>query len=70
MRLLATHHVFEEVSPNVFANNTISLAMDTGKSLAQLEAAPEEKYDGSNGIAALVGLLCVSEPTSSAVRTK
>ncbi|PCH35121.1 S-adenosyl-L-methionine-dependent methyltransferase [Wolfiporia cocos MD-104 SS10] len=56
MRLLATHHIFEEVSPNVFANNTISSAMDTGKSLAELEASPEEKYDGSNGIAALVGL--------------
>lgn len=31
--------------------------MDTGKSLAELEARPDEKYDGSNGIAALVGLL-------------
>ncbi|KAI0717310.1 S-adenosyl-L-methionine-dependent methyltransferase [Fomitopsis betulina] len=56
LRLLATHHVFDEVSPNVFANNSISTAMDTGKSLAELEARPDEKYDGSNGIAALVGL--------------
>lgn len=56
LRLLATHHIFEEVSPNIFANNTISLAMDTGKSLSELEASPEEKYDGTNGIAALVGL--------------
>ncbi|KAI0941969.1 hypothetical protein AcW1_009688 [Taiwanofungus camphoratus] len=56
LRLLATHHVYEEVSPNVFANNYISTAMDTGKSLAELQARPEEKYDGSNGVAALVGL--------------
>ncbi|KAH9947601.1 O-methyltransferase [Amylocystis lapponica] len=56
LRLLATHHVFDEVSPNVFANNTVSVVMDTGKTLAELEANPEEKYDGSTGIAALVGL--------------
>ena len=59
LRLLATHHIYDEVSPNVFANNSISIAIDTGKTLAQLEAAPEEKYDGSSGIAALVGLLYV-----------
>ncbi|KZT01060.1 S-adenosyl-L-methionine-dependent methyltransferase [Laetiporus sulphureus 93-53] len=56
LRLLATHHIYEEVSPNVFANNSISIVMDTGKSLAELDAKPVEKYDGSNGIAALVGL--------------
>ncbi|GBE84991.1 4-O-methyltransferase 1 [Sparassis crispa] len=56
LRLLATHHVFDEVSPNVFANNTISYVMDTGKSFAELKAHPEEKYDGTTGIAALVGL--------------
>ncbi|KZT70030.1 O-methyltransferase [Daedalea quercina L-15889] len=56
LRILATHHIFEEVSPNVFANNAISIVMDTGKSLTELEARPAEKYDSSNGIAALVGL--------------
>ncbi|KAH9932971.1 O-methyltransferase [Fomitopsis serialis] len=56
LRLLATHHVLDEVSPNVFANNAISSALDTGKTLAELEANPDEKYDGSNGIAALVGI--------------
>ncbi|KAJ7220901.1 hypothetical protein GGX14DRAFT_354560 [Mycena pura] len=31
LRLLATHHIFSEVSPNVFANNRISSALDKGK---------------------------------------
>ena len=31
MRLLATHHIFSEVAPNVFANNRISSALDKGK---------------------------------------
>ncbi|KAL6307776.1 O-methyltransferase [Sparassis latifolia] len=57
LRLLSTHHIFEEVSPNVFANNHISIALDTGKSLSELEAQPAEKYDGTNGVAAIVGLL-------------
>ncbi|CCM00235.1 uncharacterized protein FIBRA_02264 [Fibroporia radiculosa] len=56
IRLLATHHIFEEVAPDVYANNNISIALDTGKSLAELKANPEEKYDGTNGIAALVGI--------------
>jgi len=33
LRLLATHHVFVEVSPDVFANNSLSsVLLDTGKS--------------------------------------
>ena len=36
MRLLATHHVFVEVSPDVFANNSLSSTLDTGKSVEAL----------------------------------
>ena len=36
LRLLATHHVFVEVSPDVFANNSLSFVLDTGKSTEAL----------------------------------
>ena len=36
LRLLATHHVFVEVSPDVFANNSLSSVLDTGKSTEAL----------------------------------
>jgi hypothetical protein len=31
LRLLATHNIFREVTPNVFANNRISSALDKDK---------------------------------------
>jgi hypothetical protein len=36
LRLLATNHVFIEVSPDVFANNRLSTVFDTGKSVEEL----------------------------------
>jgi hypothetical protein len=36
LRLLATNHIFTEVSPDVFANNRLSSALDTGKSVEEL----------------------------------
>ncbi|TFY59839.1 hypothetical protein EVG20_g7638 [Dentipellis fragilis] len=53
--LLATHHIFVEVAPDVFANNRISSFLDSGKSVATLVAHPEQIYDGTSGITALVG---------------
>ena len=38
LRLLATNHIFIEVSPDVFANNRLSSALDTGKSVEELLA--------------------------------
>jgi hypothetical protein len=38
LRLLATNHIFAEVSPDVFANNRLSSALDTGKSVEELLA--------------------------------
>ncbi|KAJ6476547.1 O-methyltransferase, partial [Mycena vitilis] len=54
LRLLATHHIFREVSPGVFANNRVSSTLDKGKSSAALFSNRAERLTGSSGIAALV----------------
>ena len=36
LRLLATNHIFIEVSPDVFANNRLSSVLDTGKSVQEI----------------------------------
>ncbi|KAF6752864.1 hypothetical protein DFP72DRAFT_442350 [Ephemerocybe angulata] len=61
LRLLATHHIFKEVSPDVFGLNRISSLIDSGKNVDQLVdyrnlGQPELKYQGTNGISAFVGL--------------
>ena len=38
LRLLATNHIFVEVSPDVFANNRLSSVLDTGKSMQEILA--------------------------------
>ena len=38
LRLLATNHIFIEVSPDVFALNRLSSVLDTGKSVDELLA--------------------------------
>ncbi|KAJ7982955.1 S-adenosyl-L-methionine-dependent methyltransferase, partial [Mycena polygramma] len=53
LRLLATHHIFREVSPNVFANNRLSSALDKQKSPSALFASPEDRLSGTSGVAAL-----------------
>ncbi|KAF5387657.1 hypothetical protein D9615_000594 [Tricholomella constricta] len=55
LRLLATEHIFTEVSPDVFANNRLSSVVDTGKSLQELDIRPSEKHVGTSGLAALTG---------------
>ncbi|KAJ6472494.1 O-methyltransferase [Mycena sanguinolenta] len=54
LRLLATHHIFREVSKDVFANNRISSTLDKGKSVDELLAKPEERLMGTTGFSALV----------------
>ncbi|KLO05417.1 S-adenosyl-L-methionine-dependent methyltransferase [Schizopora paradoxa] len=57
LRLLATHYVFDEVEPNVFANNRLSESIDTGVPLDEVLPRPLEKYDSKNGgFAALVAV--------------
>ncbi|KAF8182513.1 O-methyltransferase [Mycena galopus ATCC 62051] len=54
LRLLATHNIFREVTPNVFANNRISSAIDKGKPSSVLFEKREERLAGTSGLTALV----------------
>ncbi|TFK84126.1 S-adenosyl-L-methionine-dependent methyltransferase [Polyporus arcularius HHB13444] len=56
LRLLATYHWLREVRPDVFANNRLSALVDSGKTPEELRAAPEKKYDGTDGLAAFVAM--------------
>ncbi|KAJ8519047.1 hypothetical protein ONZ45_g3949 [Pleurotus djamor] len=53
LRILATNHIYREVSPDVFTNNRISSMLDTLKPTQDLFACPEEKHIGTPGLAAL-----------------
>ncbi|KAG6877727.1 hypothetical protein C0992_009407 [Termitomyces sp. T32_za158] len=55
LRLLATEHIFTEISPDVFANNRLSSVLDTGKRVEEIKASPAEKHDGTSGLVALAG---------------
>ncbi|KAL6306901.1 S-adenosyl-L-methionine-dependent methyltransferase [Sparassis latifolia] len=59
LRLLATHHITREVRPDVFANNRVSAALDSGRTCTELRDTPEGKYEGTNGVAAFIGLWCI-----------
>ncbi|KAJ7289387.1 O-methyltransferase [Mycena rebaudengoi] len=56
LRCLATHHVFREVSPDVFANNRTSSILDKGKPSKILFEKPAERLLDTSGVAALVEL--------------
>ncbi|KZT58691.1 S-adenosyl-L-methionine-dependent methyltransferase [Calocera cornea HHB12733] len=55
LRYLASHHVFKEVEPDVFANNRISSCFEIGKSFSDISCNPIDKYEGTSGITALFG---------------
>ncbi|KAJ7142268.1 O-methyltransferase [Mycena epipterygia] len=54
LRLLATHHIFRELSPGVFSNNRLSSTLDKGKPPSVLFQNRAERLTGTSGIAALV----------------
>ncbi|KAJ7513135.1 S-adenosyl-L-methionine-dependent methyltransferase [Mycena galericulata] len=54
LRLLATNHIFIEVSPDVFANNRLSSLLDTGKNVENILVSPAEKYTGTIAFGALL----------------
>ncbi|KAI9441018.1 S-adenosyl-L-methionine-dependent methyltransferase [Lactarius indigo] len=54
LRLLATNHIFVEVSPDVFANNRLSTVLDSGKPVEELISNPESKHIGTLGIASII----------------
>ncbi|KAI0087146.1 O-methyltransferase [Irpex rosettiformis] len=57
LRHLATHHIFREVSPRVFAHNMLSSLLDTGKDYKTIIDNPENKYDNTNGLCAFAAML-------------
>ncbi|KAJ6469006.1 O-methyltransferase [Mycena vitilis] len=54
LRPLASQHIFRELSPNVFAHNRVSTLIDTGKSFEAIQAAPEDKFTGAEGLSAFI----------------
>ncbi|TFK65282.1 O-methyltransferase [Pluteus cervinus] len=54
LRSLSNHHMFREVSPNVFANTRLSGVLGTGKPVDQIVANPESKHDDTSGFVAIV----------------
>ncbi|GAA5925603.1 uncharacterized protein JCM15063_005070 [Sporobolomyces koalae] len=54
LRLLAARHIFREVGLDTFARNRCSSALDTGKSVRDLEQHPELTYDDSAALTALL----------------
>ncbi|KAJ7246897.1 O-methyltransferase [Mycena haematopus] len=67
LRLLATHNIFREVTPNVFANNRISSALDKDKPSRVLFEKREERLVGTSGLTALVEFFSEDIFKSSAV---
>ncbi|EJD40523.1 O-methyltransferase [Auricularia subglabra TFB-10046 SS5] len=56
LRLCATLHIFNEVTPDVFANNRLSSTLDSGKQYSDLVADPSSKYLGTDGLGAFLEL--------------
>ncbi|KAI9440862.1 S-adenosyl-L-methionine-dependent methyltransferase [Lactarius indigo] len=54
LRLLATNHIFVEVSPDVFANNRLSTVLDSRKHVEELISNPKSKHIGTLGIASII----------------
>ena len=48
MRMMATHHVYREVKPDVFTNNRISSKLDTGKPSAEIIAEYVHRHGHGN----------------------
>ncbi|KAH9993417.1 hypothetical protein BJV77DRAFT_366374 [Russula vinacea] len=57
LRILATNHIFKEVSPDIFANNRLSSALDTGKSVEELLTSPESKHIGTSGVPSFIDFI-------------
>ncbi|KAF7338950.1 O-methyltransferase [Mycena venus] len=54
LRLLANHHIFTEIRPDVFCINRLSSVLDSGKSVAELQQAPNCRHVNTSGISALI----------------
>ncbi|KAJ7234013.1 O-methyltransferase [Mycena haematopus] len=54
LRLLANHHIFTELRPDVFSANRLSSVLDSGKSVTELQQDPNCRHVNTSGIGALV----------------
>ncbi|KAJ7872708.1 O-methyltransferase [Mycena leptocephala] len=54
LRLLANHHIFTEIQPDVFSSNRLSSVLDSGKSVVELQEDPNCRHVNTCGISALV----------------
>ncbi|KAL0060684.1 hypothetical protein AAF712_012561 [Marasmius tenuissimus] len=57
LRLLAMHHIYKEITPEVFTNTRISSLLDTFKPSEVVLSNPEHKHDGTVGLTALMSHL-------------
>ncbi|KAJ7851072.1 O-methyltransferase [Mycena olivaceomarginata] len=70
LRLLANHHIFTEIRPDVFSANRLSSVLDSGKSVAELQQTPNCRHanDSGIGISALM-LMHTDEAFKGRLRT-
>ncbi|KAJ8093236.1 hypothetical protein PM082_020730 [Marasmius tenuissimus] len=54
LRILAMHHIYKEITPDVFTNTRISSLMDTLKPSEVVLSDPEHKHEDTMGLAALM----------------
>ncbi|KAJ7122489.1 O-methyltransferase, partial [Mycena crocata] len=54
LRLLANHHIFTEIQPDVFRANRLSSVLDSGKYVKELQQQHHHRHVNSSGISALV----------------
>ncbi|KAL0961428.1 hypothetical protein HGRIS_006374 [Hohenbuehelia grisea] len=52
LRLLANDHVYREITPEVFTNTRLSMVLDTGKDLEDIQSDIENKHEGTTGFVA------------------
>ncbi|KAJ6568854.1 O-methyltransferase [Mycena capillaripes] len=54
LRLLANHHIFTEIEPDVFSANRLSSVLDSGQSVLDLQQSPNSRHVNTSGISALI----------------
>ncbi|KAJ7691351.1 O-methyltransferase [Mycena rosella] len=54
LRLLANHHIFTEIQPDVFRSNRLSSVVDSGKAVPELQESPHRRHVNTPGISALL----------------
>ncbi|EIN06898.1 O-methyltransferase [Punctularia strigosozonata HHB-11173 SS5] len=70
LRLLASHHIYKELSPDVFTNNRLSSVLDKGKPSKECFYSASEKFQGTSGISAMIEHITDEAFKSSAYLTE